>query len=105
MWRIPANRRSLVALSMDGEIDLSLLPRAQVAAGAGGRPEPAGSQASLKERLDAYERGLIVAALDEAGGNRTHAARALGLNRDTLHSKLNKYGLAEADPAPRRRRS
>jgi len=42
VWRIPANRRSLVALSMDGEIDLSLLPRAQVAAGAGGRPEPAG---------------------------------------------------------------
>jgi len=40
---------------------------------------------------------LIVAALDEAGGNRTHAARALGLNRGTLHSKLNKYGLAEGD--------
>ena len=37
----------------------------------------------LKERLDAYERGLIVAALNEASGNRTHAARALGLNRGT----------------------
>ena len=51
----------------------------------------------LKERLDAYERGLIVAALNEASGNRTHAARALGLNRGTLHSKLHKYGLAAAD--------
>ena len=55
-----------------------------------------GSHASLKERLDAYERGLIVAALNEASGNRTHAARALGLNRGTLHSKLHKYGRAAA---------
>src|SRR3989454_10567811 len=56
-------------------------------------------QASLKERLDAYERGLIVAALDEAGGKPTHAARALGLNRGTLHSKLHKFGLASAEDA------
>ena len=40
---------------------------------------------------------MIVAALNEASGNRTHAARALGLNRETLHSKLHKYGLAAAD--------
>jgi len=40
---------------------------------------------------------LIVAALNEASGNRTHAARALGLNRGTLHSKPHKYGLAAAD--------
>jgi DNA-binding NtrC family response regulator len=97
----PGNVRELenaiegtVALSVDGEIDLSLLPqpRADVS---DAPPAPAG--ASLKERLDAYERGLIVAALEEARGNRTHAARALGLNRATLHSKLHKYGLARAD--------
>ena len=45
-------------------------------------------------RIDACERGLIVDALERAGGNRTHAARALGLNRGTLHSKLQKFGLA-----------
>ena len=80
----------LVALSSDGEIDLSLLP------GEGAAPAPTGPgpRASLKERIDAYERGLIVAALERAGGNRTHAARALGLNRGTLHSKLQKFGLA-----------
>jgi two-component system, NtrC family, response regulator HydG len=81
----------LVALSVDGELDLSLLPRGVPAAAGAAEPAPAG--ASLKERLDAYERGLIVAALEQAGGNRTHAARALGLNRGTLHSKLDKYGL------------
>jgi DNA-binding NtrC family response regulator len=71
-------------------------PRTQPS-GADAAPTAAG--ASLKERLDAYERGLIVAALDEARGNRTHAARALGLNRGTLHSKLNKYGLAGPEDA------
>jgi two-component system, NtrC family, response regulator HydG len=88
----------MVALSTDGDLDLSLIPRAVVAsADSAGPAATAGPQASLKERLDAYERGLIVAALDEASGNRTHAARALGLNRGTLHSKLHKYGLATAD--------
>jgi DNA-binding NtrC family response regulator len=86
----------IVALSVDGEIDLSLLPQS--------RAQPPDTEkidalvgATLKERLDAYERGLIVAALDEARGNRTHAARALGLNRATLHSKLHKYGLGTPD--------
>src|SRR5262249_29301434 len=101
----PGNVRELenaiegvVALSMDGEVDVSLLPRAAPSAVAAGAPSQ-DPRASLKERLDAYERGLIVAALEEAGGNRTHAARALGLNRGTLHSKLNKYGLATAEDA------
>jgi len=87
----------IVALSADGEIDLSLLPQ-QASATA----PPAGESASgagLKERVDAYERGLIVAALEQAGGNRTQAARALGLNRGTLHSKLQKFGLARAEDA------
>jgi len=88
----------IVALSMDGQIDMSLLPRARVeTSGTSTDAASSGPNASLKERLDAYERGLIVAALDEASGNRTHAARALGLNRGTLHSKLQKYGLARPD--------
>jgi DNA-binding NtrC family response regulator len=94
---------SLVALSMDGEVDLSFLPRPGGGAVAPEAAPQAASGAWLKERLDAYERGLIVAALEEANGNRTHAARALGLNRGTLHSKLNKYGLAgpgDAEEAP-----
>jgi two-component system response regulator HydG len=97
----PGNVRELenaiegvVALSHDGEIDLSLLPH-QVSVD--GPPPESAAGAGLKERVDAYERGLIVAALDQAGGNRTHAARALGLNRGTLHSKLQKYGLARPD--------
>jgi hypothetical protein len=46
------------------------------------------------ERVDAFERGLVVEALRTAGGNRTEAARKLGISRVTLHDKLHKHGLA-----------
>ena len=36
----------------------------------------------------------VVEALRAAGGNRTEAARKLGISRVTLHDKLHKHGLA-----------
>jgi DNA-binding NtrC family response regulator len=79
---------SLVALSPPEGLDLSLLPF--------GRSEaaPAGDgPLSLKQRVEAYERGLVYEALREALGNRSEAARRLGISRVTLHDKLKKYGL------------
>ncbi len=81
---------SLVALSPDGALDLSLLP---------GPAAPAAAPLGLKQRVEAYERGLVAEALRAAGGNRTEAARALGISRVTLHDKLNKYGLAREGEA------
>jgi two-component system, NtrC family, response regulator HydG len=78
---------SLLALSPDGALDLSLLP------GAAPQAEAAGSTLTLKQRVDAYERGLVAQALRAAGNSRTEAARALGISRVTLHDKLKKYGL------------
>ena len=92
-WRWPGNVRelentleSLVALSADGELDLAMLPSAA-------RPEPSG--AGLKERVEAYERGLVVEALRAAKGNRSEAARRLQVSRVTLLDKLKKHGLGE----------
>jgi DNA-binding NtrC family response regulator len=81
---------SAVALSADGTLDLTSLPGAAEPT----RPAP---RAGLKERMAAYERGLIVAALEGARGNRTEAARALDVGRATLHEKLRKHGLAGGD--------
>jgi two-component system response regulator HydG len=53
--------------------------------------------ASLKERVEAYERGLIVAALQATQGNRSETARQLGIGRATLHEKLRKYGIGPGD--------
>jgi DNA-binding NtrC family response regulator len=51
----------------------------------------------LKHRVEHFERALIVTALEKAKGNRSEAARALGVNRVTLLGKLHKYGLDSSD--------
>ena len=51
----------------------------------------------LRQRVEAYERGLIVEALRAARGNRSEAARRPGVSRVTLHDKLRKYGLVGGD--------
>jgi DNA-binding NtrC family response regulator/anti-anti-sigma regulatory factor len=55
--------------------------------------KPLDRDTSLKEAVDAYERKLIQEALDRAHGNRTHAARELGISRQALGLKITKYGL------------
>jgi two-component system response regulator HydG len=41
--------------------------------------------------LKEVERDLIVKTLEQTGGNRTHAARILGITRKTLQNKLKEY--------------
>lgn len=43
--------------------------------------------------IDRFGKMLITEALKLAGGNRSKAARLLGLSRPTLHAKIEKYGL------------
>ena len=47
----------------------------------------------LTQRMDEYETTLIVEALSRAEGNKTQAARLLGLNRTTLVEKLKRKNL------------
>jgi DNA-binding NtrC family response regulator len=43
--------------------------------------------------LELLERELILQALERAGGNKSQAARLLGLTRRTLYSRMEKHGL------------
>ena len=43
--------------------------------------------------LESVEKATILKTLEEAGGNKSEAARRLGITRRTLHLKLKKYGL------------
>ncbi|MGD9601678.1 MAG: sigma-54-dependent transcriptional regulator [Gammaproteobacteria bacterium] len=53
----------------------------------------------LDDAVAAFERRLIGAALAQAGGNLSRAARLLGVNRTTLYSKLARLGMnPPADP-------
>jgi two-component system response regulator HydG len=83
----------LVALSPPDGLDLALLPGA-------GTPEARSEPLSLRERVGAYERGIVVEALRAARGNRSEAARRLGISRVTLHDKLRRYGLGEGGGEP-----
>jgi DNA-binding NtrC family response regulator len=80
-----------VALSPPEGLDPALLPTAAGSGGEQGRP------LGLRERVEAYERGLVVEALRGARGNRSEAARRLGISRVTLHDKLRKWGLVRGE--------
>jgi transcriptional regulator of acetoin/glycerol metabolism len=49
--------------------------------------------------LEESERDAILEALTVSGGNRSRAARALGISRQTLYTKLSKYRIGRADAA------
>ena len=58
----------------------------------------------IRSTVDGVERHYVKAALDHAGGNRTAAAELLGMSRQSLYMKLDRYGfdqepiLAADDP-------
>ncbi len=88
---------SLVALSPPEGLDLSLLPFGRGEAGRGEAAPAEDGPLSLKRRVEAYERGLVHEALKASLGNRSEAARRLGVSRVTLHDKLKKYRLGGDD--------
>jgi transcriptional regulator with PAS, ATPase and Fis domain len=46
--------------------------------------------------LEEVERQLVVQALERAGGNQTQAAQLLGINRDQVRYRIEKFGLTKA---------
>jgi len=50
--------------------------------------------------MEEVERAAIAHALNETGGNRTRAAQLLGISRQTLRSKIERYGLDAGDEVP-----
>jgi DNA-binding NtrC family response regulator len=48
--------------------------------------------------LEELERSLVVQALERSGGNQTRAATLLGLNRDQIRYRIEKFGLAKSAP-------
>ena len=90
-YHYPGNVRELenaiehAVVMCDGElIHPSHLPRHVLDAHDGAAPPPA---------VEATERQLILQALERCRGNRSHAARELGMHRTTLWRKLKSYRL------------
>jgi two-component system, NtrC family, response regulator HydG len=51
-----------------------------------------GEEETQPSSLQAQEKKLILQTLEETGGNKSEAARRLGITRKTLQNKLQKYG-------------
>lgn len=98
-YKWPGNIRELrnciermTVLSNKNELGVeSIPPNIRNSSGSGGTAVAIPSVKSLD--LDKNERALIVKALEECDGNRTHAAEKLGISRRTLHRKLKTYNL------------
>ena len=48
--------------------------------------------------LEALERSLVVQALERSGWNQTKAATMLGLNRDQIRYRIEKFELEKPQP-------
>jgi two-component system response regulator HydG len=83
--------QSAVAVS-DGKL---LRPRDFILFSGAGRREPTLDGLPLAGRsLESIEGAAIRQTLNQCGGNKTQAAKALGIAPSTLYAKLKKYGLA-----------
>jgi DNA-binding NtrC family response regulator len=54
---------------------------------------PAAPARDLRSRVRAYERELLLSALQAAGGNQRRAAIMVGLLPTTFHEKLKRHGI------------
>jgi two-component system NtrC family response regulator len=95
----PGNVRELVhvihraaALAGGELIDLHNLPESLHKAPPG---KPVEELMPLKDAVAALERRMIVAALARANGNRSEAARQLGIGRQQLYAKMEEYGVTD----------
>jgi DNA-binding NtrC family response regulator len=52
-------------------------------------------EGTLPEAVERLERAMITRALTTCGGNRTEAARVLGIHRQLLYEKIRRLGLSE----------
>jgi len=63
---------------------------------------PDGQLPALRDWVELAEAWRITHALRQYRGNRSAAARSLGIGRRTLYSKMEKLGIAEAFTLPAR---
>jgi DNA-binding NtrC family response regulator len=109
----PAAMRRLLAYQWPGNVrELSNVVERAVIVAAGPlvrvsdlAPELTGGEAAsadeggYHESLAGFERSLLLAALERAGGDRREAARQLGVSLATLYRRIDKLGLRTMDSA------
>jgi DNA-binding NtrC family response regulator len=107
------HRAVLLAVGPEIDADAIMTPEGQ-AMGSAAASDPAAQAAQIAEAVTRglvgrtvadVERDLILDTLDHCLGNRTHAAKILGISIRTLRNKLNEYsdaGIAVPEPGQAR---
>jgi two-component system response regulator PilR (NtrC family) len=102
-YNFPGNVRELenlveraVTLAADGRITADALPELtpRAAAGAGVVPDLPAVGFDLERELDSFERGIVLKALERTDGNRTEAARLLGISFRSMRYRMSKLGIS-----------
>jgi len=97
----PGNVRELrnlveraVLMTEDGVLDPADFETIRGSAGASDEAETGGfALPAAGVNLEEVERSLVVQALERAGGNQTRAAKLLGLHRDQIRYRIEKFSL------------
>jgi two-component system response regulator HydG len=96
----PGNVRELmnavergVILARSDYLDREDVSVIQASSQADAAPQPFAGDISGDMPLEEVEKAAILKTLDSAEGNKSEAARRLGITRRTLHQKLKKYGV------------
>ncbi len=97
-YDFPGNARELeniiersLALCGDDDIQLSHLPSELHGHGRQATSPPVEQQINTKKSLEENEREYILAVLRNAGGNKTQAAKIIGIDRVSLWRKLKRF--------------
>ncbi|MEM7248082.1 MAG: sigma 54-interacting transcriptional regulator [Acidobacteriota bacterium] len=85
--------RAVILAGEREEIGLDLLPEELHAGPSETTPESLVKGSDLPAARAAFERACLERALAECDGNRTHAARALGISIRTMQQKMAKHGI------------
>ncbi len=101
-YQWPGNVRQLInaierakIMADDYEIRLSDLPREVVHAASGGEARPVAIDDI--DDLASIQRHKIIEVLKREGGNKSRAAKALGIDRRKLYRLLEKYSISDAE--------
>ena len=105
-YDFPGNVRELeniieraVTLSSEGRITADTLPDLRGGGGRGGRAaqDLPIEGVNLEREVESFERTLILRALERTQGNRTEAAKLLGISFRSMRYRLSKLGIAGGD--------
>lgn len=86
-------QRAIVMSGKEKSISPSCLSPAVAGGGVSAAPHAGASDGKLKDVLDSVEREMIVSALKRCEGNKSEAARQLGISRSNLIAKAQSFGI------------